>query len=203
MQLDREEKGFSFSKEGPLDMRMDPSDDLTAREIVNEWPEEKLGEVFRDLGEEPRWRRAARAIALGRKKKGLETTKELAELIASTLGRGRNKKLHPATLIFQGLRICVNRELESIQEALPKAIEVMSFGGRIGVMSFHSLEDGIVKRILNKGAFVPARNKYREYVEKPMLKLVNKKPLMAEKEEVRRNPRSRSARLRFAEKLGI
>jgi 16S rRNA (cytosine1402-N4)-methyltransferase len=201
MQLDQQEKGFSFSKEGPLDMRMDPSEQLTAREIVNEWSEKKLGEIFREFGEEPRWRKAAKTIIDAREKGSIETTKQLADLIAQTLGRGLKKKLHPATLIFQALRICVNRELESIQKALPKALEVLSFGGRIGVMSFHRLEDRIVKGIFKQGATVPAQNKYKEYVQKPMLKLLNKKPMEAKPEEVRINPRSRSAKLRFAQKI--
>jgi len=200
MQLDQREKGFSFSKEGPLDMRMDPSEPLTAREIVNEWPEEKLGEIFREFGEEPRWRRAASVIVEARKNGLIESTKELADLIATSLGKGFKKKLHPATLIFQALRICVNRELESIQKALPKAIEMMSFGGRIGVMSFHRLEDRIAKTIFKQGATVPAQNKYKEYVHKPVLTLLNKKPIVASQEEVRSNPRARSAKLRFAQK---
>ncbi|NGX59597.1 MAG: Ribosomal RNA small subunit methyltransferase H [Chlamydiae bacterium] len=201
MQLDKREKGFSFRKEGPLDMRMDPGEHLTAREIVNEWSEEKLGEIFREFGEEPRWRRAAKTIVESRKSQSIETTKELADLIAEQLGRGFKKKLHPATLIFQALRICVNRELEAIQKALPKALEVLSFGGRIGVMSFHRLEDRIAKAIFKEGATVPAQNKYKEYVQKPMLKLLNKKPLQASLQEIRRNPRARSAKLRFAEKV--
>ncbi|MDN3506848.1 MAG: 16S rRNA (cytosine(1402)-N(4))-methyltransferase RsmH [Simkaniaceae bacterium] len=201
MQLDQREKGFSFSKEGPLDMRMDPSEELTASEIVNEWSEEELGEVFREFGEETRWRRAAQIIVEARAKGPIETTKQLADLLAGKLGRGFKKKLHPATLIFQGLRICVNRELESIQNALPKALEVLSFGGRIGVMSFHRLEDRIAKSIFKAGATVPAQNKYKEYVQKPTLKLLNKKPLEASDDEVRANPRARSAKLRFAEKM--
>jgi 16S rRNA (cytosine1402-N4)-methyltransferase len=201
MQLDREEKGFSFSKEGPLDMRMDPSEELTAADIVNEWPEEKLAEIFRDFGEEPRWRRAAKIIAEARSKGAITTTKQLAELIATSLGKGFKKKLHPATLIFQALRICVNRELETIQKALPKALDRLSGGGRIGVMSFHRLEDRIAKELFKQGATVPAQNKYKEYVEKPTLRLLNKKPLVASEAEVRVNPRARSAKLRFAEKM--
>jgi 16S rRNA (cytosine1402-N4)-methyltransferase len=201
MQLDQEEKGFSFSKQGPLDMRMDPTNDLTASEIINEWSEEKLGEVFRDLGEEPRWRRAAKLIVEARKQSPIVTTKQLGDLIAKSLGKGGKKKLHPATLIFQGLRICVNRELESIQKALPKAIELMRFGGKMGVMSFHRLEDRIVKDCFKKAAVVPAQNKYKEMLYRPMLKLLNKKPLVASEKEVKLNPRSRSAKLRFAQKV--
>lgn len=201
MQFDQSEKGFSFSKEGPLDMRMDPSESLTAQEIVNEWPEEKLGQIFREFGEEPRWRKAAKVISEARRKKKIETTKQLADLISNSIGKGIKKKLHPATLIFQALRICVNRELESIQKALPKALEMLSIGGMIGVMSFHSLEDRLVKTLFKQGASIPARNKYKDYIEKPMLKLWNKKPLEASREEVQKNPRARSAKLRFAEKV--
>lgn len=199
MQLDQQEKGFSFSKEGPLDMRMDPSESLTAREIVNTWSEEKLGRLFQDLGEK-RWKKAAKTIVEARKKQTIETTKQLADLIAKTLGKGFKKKLHPATLIFQALRICVNRELESIQKALPKALEILMIGGRIGVMSFHSLEDGIVKTVF-KGATIAARNKYKEYEKRPHLKLLSKKPFEASPQEVKANPRARSAKLRFAEKV--
>jgi len=201
MQLDQGEKGFSFSKEGPLDMRMDPNESLTAKEIVNQWSEEQLGELFREFGEDPRWRRAAKLIVQERKNKAIETTKQLADLVAKGLGRGFKAKLHPATLIFQALRICVNRELESIQKALPKALELLDIGGRIGVMSFHSLEDRIVKTIFKAGATVPAQNKYKEYVQKPYLRLLDKKPKTASSTEVRANPRARSAKLRFAERM--
>ncbi|NGX38301.1 MAG: Ribosomal RNA small subunit methyltransferase H [Chlamydiae bacterium] len=201
MQFDRESKGFSFSKEGPLDMRMDPHEELTAREVINEWSEKKLGEIFREFGEEARWRRAAKIIVEARGRGSIETTKQLADLIAQSLGRGFKKKLHPATLIFQALRICVNRELEAIQKALPKALEVLSCGGRIGVMSFHGLEHRIAKAIFREGATVPAQNKYKEYVQKPTLRLLSKKPQVPTDEEVRFNPRCRSAKLRFAEKI--
>lgn len=203
MQLDKGEKGFSFQQDGPLDMRMDPFGKLTAEEIVNQWPEEKLGEIFKELGEEPRWKKAAAVIVESRKKALIKTTKQLADLITSSLGRGFKKKLHPATLIFQALRICVNRELESVSKALPKAIELLALGGRIGVMSFHRLEDRIVKTLFKQGSTVPAQNKYREYIEKPPLRLMTKKPLIAGNIEVKRNPRSRSAKLRFAEKVSL
>lgn len=201
MQLDREEKGFSFMKAGPLDMRMDPTQDLTAREVVNTYSEEELGEIFRELGEEPRWRRAAKLICLERDKKEIETTKELADMISQNLGKGFKVKLHPATLIFQALRIFVNKELDAIQEALAKGIEALSFGGRIGVMSFHRLEDRIVKTVFKDQATVPAQNKYKDYVEKPYLRLLNKKPEVASDAEVKLNPRSRSAKLRFAMRI--
>ncbi len=194
MQLDQGEKGFSFSKEGPLDMRMDQNDPLTAKEIVNHWSQEKIGELLRIYGEEKRWREAARAIVQARQKTPFQTTKQLAEVIASALSRGMKMKRHPATLVFQGLRIFINRELESLQEALPKAIGWLKKGGRIGVMSFHSLEDRIVKNIFRQAA--PLGKKATG-----VLKLINKKPLIAGRQELFKNPRARSAKLRLAEKL--
>src|ERR1700691_1159299 len=123
MQLDQPEKGFSFSKEGPLDMRMDPtSSHLTARDIVNQWSEKELGELFQQY-EEPRWRRSAKAICEARRKRKIETTTDLANVIAEALGSHGKKRLHPATLVFQALRIYVNQELESLQKGLMKAIE--------------------------------------------------------------------------------
>ena len=200
MQLDKGEKGFSFSKEGPLDMRMDPKASLDAKQVVNEWSEEELGEIFREYGEEPRWRRAARVIIEARRKKPIETTGQLSDLIATSLGKTGKKKLHPATLIFQALRICVNGELEAIREALPKAISFLRPFGRMGVMSFHRLEDGIAKAILKQAAQLPVK-RMKEVGKKPLLRLLNKKPVRATFEEVRKNRRARSALLRFAEKI--
>lgn len=204
MQLDQGQKGFSFSKEGPLDMRMNPQNPLTAKEIVNEWPQEKLGEIFRDLGEEPRWRRAADAIVSSRKKKAIDTTTQLAEIVLSALGFSGRKKLHPATLIFQALRIAVNDELGSIETALKKALALLAPGGRLGVLSFHSLEDRIVKNIFRSAAR-PARSKREAKAQgiEPLFRLVTKKPLTPTSEEIRFNPRARSAKLRFIEKLGF
>jgi 16S rRNA (cytosine1402-N4)-methyltransferase len=201
MQFDQGHKGFSFSKEGPLDMRMDPSTPVTAKEIVNHWSEKELGEIFREYGEEPKWRRAAEAICSERKKQSIDTTNQLADILISALGFRGKKKLHPATLIFQALRICVNNELGSIQTALDKAIKFLSPGGKIGVLSFHSLEDRIVKNIFREAAKPPGK---RERVPvPPLLRLLTKKPLEPSFEEKRANPRSRSAKLRFAEKLGL
>lgn len=197
MQLDRGEKGFSFSKEGPLDMRMDKTAALTAKEIVNKWPEQKLGELFREFGEEPRWRRAAEAICAARKKGSIETTLQLSEILSAALSYTR-KKLHPATLVFQALRICVNDELGQIKTALQKAIDLLDVGGKIGVLSFHSLEDRIVKNIFRDAAHAPKRSKIT-----PTLKLLTKKPLEPTFAEACQNPRARSAKLRFAEKLGF
>ena len=121
MQLDQSHKGFSFLKEGPLDMRMDPTQDITAEDIVNSWPEKDLGELFQKYGEEPRWRRAAKAIVDARRKKRIKTTKDLAQVLSDALQTPLKGKWHPATLIFQALRICVNRELDAIAEGVFKA----------------------------------------------------------------------------------
>ena len=196
MQFDKDYKGFSFSKDGPLDMRMNPLDKLTAKEIINKWSEEALGKIFRELGEEPRWRQAAQAIVAARKKQAIETTKQLSDVICD-MSKGRGK-LHPATLIFQALRIAVNRELDVLIEGLTKAMDLLSAEGRIGVISFHSLEDRIVKNIFRHAA-TPIREGKEKLI--PMMKLLTKKPLIPSLIEIRRNHRARSAKLRFAEKI--
>jgi 16S rRNA (cytosine1402-N4)-methyltransferase len=202
MQLDEKEKGFSFSKEGPLDMRMDPQSSLTAEEIVNHFSEDEIGKILREYGEEPRWRRAAKAIVIARKKQAIRTTKQLAEIITSVLGFSSKKRLHPATLIFQGLRICVNRELESLEEGLKQAIRRLSRGGRIGVISFHRLEDRIVKTLFKVDASIGTKDQRKKGTNPlPLIRLLNKKPLVPTLAEIHANPRSRSAKLRFAEKL--
>ncbi len=199
MQLDRDYKGFSFSKEGPLDMRMDPTSDLTAKEIVNRWPEQELANLFRDLGQEPRHKKAAKAIVEARRKKPILTTTQLAEVIVNALKTPFKGKWHPATLIFQALRMCVNKELDAIATAVAKAIHALSAGGRIGVISFHSLEDVIVKNIFKEASTGP--KKATPHVPLPILRLLTKKPLAPLFAEIRKNPRARSAKLRFAEKL--
>lgn len=199
MQLDRDYKGFSFSKEGPLDMRMDPTSDLTAKEIINHWPEQELSNLFRDLGEEPRYKRAAKAIVEARRRKPIITTTQLAEVIVAALKTPLKGKWHPATLIFQALRICVNRELDAIAEGVSKAIQMLSHGGRIGVMSFHSLEDRIVKNIFKESSTGPT--KANKNAPLAILRLLTKKPFAPIFEEIKKNPRARSAKLRFAEKI--
>lgn len=198
MQLDEGERGFSFQKEGPLDMRMDRDEGITAAEIVNNWPEKKLGELFRDYGEEKRWRQMAKAIVEKRKKSPFSTTTQLSKYIAENFGRGPKKKLHPATLIFQALRIFVNRELEGVEEALRKAIEFLSPKGKIGAISFHRLEDRIVKNIFRDAA---AKRDERGEEKTPLLSVLTKKPIVATPEEERSNPRARSAKLRLAARI--
>jgi 16S rRNA (cytosine1402-N4)-methyltransferase len=195
MQFDRGYRGFSFSKEGKLDMRMDPSTDVTAQQIVNRASEKELGQIFLEYGEEPQWRRAAKAIVQARKKGSIETTIQLAQIIVGALGFRGKGRLHPATLIFQALRIAVNRELDAIQSGLEKAISLLAHGGRLGVLSFHSLEDRIAKNL-----FRTAAKRDKREGTFPLLKLLTKKPLQASLAEQRLNPRSRSAKLRFAER---
>jgi 16S rRNA (cytosine1402-N4)-methyltransferase len=190
MQVDHPEKGFSFSKEGPLDMRMDPDLPTDAADIVNTFSERELGKIFRELGEERRWRSAAKAVVLARKKKRLETTTDLTEALKHVLtwgGRG-GKQIHPMTLVFQALRIFVNDELAAIQEAIPQGVDWLTAGGRMGVISFHSLEDRIVKHA------------FKEASQLGKIVLLTKKPIIADRNEVRVNPRSRSAKMRFLEK---
>lgn len=196
MQFDKGYKGFSFSKDGPLDMRMDPESKLTAKEIVNKYSEKELGEIFRDLGEDRQWRRAAQVIVEARRKKPLETTKQLADILIAALGFKGKKRLHPATLIFQALRMAVNHELEAIQTGLAKAVSFLSKGGRMGVISFHSLEDRIVKNLFKMASF-----RKKGDASEAVLKTLTKKPLVPALAEIRHNPRARSAKMRFAEKL--
>lgn len=197
MQLDQEQRGFSFLKEGPLDMRMDPQGQLTAKEIVNHWPEKALSELFATYGEEPRHKRAAKAIVEKRRKKPFSTTKELADALKSALKTPLKGKWHPATLIFQALRICVNGELDAIAEGVFKALRFLSKGGRIGAISFHSLEDRIVKNIFKDASLKPKKRGDEVF---PLLHLLTKKPVTPSLNEMRLNPRARSAKLRFAEK---
>lgn len=201
MQLDEGERGFSFLKEGPLDMRMDPESGLTAKEIVNKWSEKDLGNLFREYGEERQWRKAAKAIVIARKKKTIETTTELADILSASIGRSK-KKLHSATLVFQALRISVNRELEAAEEGITEALKILAPGGRIGVLSFHRLEDRLVKNLF-RAASKPLKKivDMKETHFYPMLKLLTKKPLVPTLQESRSNRRSRSAKLRVAEKL--
>ncbi len=198
MQLDQEDKGFSFSKEGPLDMRMDPTQPLTAKEIVNHWSEKDLKEIFQEYGEDPRAEKAAKAVVEARRKSSIETTKQLADILSSALKTKTRGRLHPATLVFQALRICVNQELEAIKKGLSKAISLLSSEGKIGVMSFHSLEDRIVKNVFRMAATPRKEGKERWA---PILQLLTKKPLVPSWAEIRLNPRARSAKLRFAQKI--
>lgn len=204
MQLDRAEKGFSFMREGPLDMRMNPEGELTAEEIVNEWPERELGVIFRDYGEEKQWRAAARAIVSARAKKRISSTIELGEVLQFLRFGKQKKKIHPLTLVFQALRIAVNRELDVLKQALPQAIEALKPGGVLAIISFHSLEDRLVKESFRFAASDKWSSSGIGGVfldKKPEARLLTRKPLIASEEEMTSNPRSRSAKLRAIEKL--
>ncbi|HRD55844.1 MAG TPA: 16S rRNA (cytosine(1402)-N(4))-methyltransferase RsmH [Parachlamydiaceae bacterium] len=203
MQLDLAEKGFSFMRDGPLDMRMDKDSQLTAEKIVNEWDEKEIGRVLREYGEEKQWRKAASAIVQARKKAPITTTLQLKELL-SPLFSWKKKGINPLTLIFQGLRIAVNRELDVLEVMIPKSLELLQKGGRLGVITFHSLEDRIVKNAFRFAASdkfdtVGLGGVFKD--KEPLVKILTKKPLAAAEEEITKNPRSRSAKLRFIEKL--
>jgi len=187
LQLKDFERGFSFHSEERLDMRMDQTEPLTAWDVVNKYPEQKLTQIFRDYGDEPFARRIAREIIRQRGKKTIDTCKELADLVKRTVPR--HGRLHPATQIFQAIRIEVNKEFEELREGLLQAVELLNSGGRICVISYHSGEDRVVK------------NFFREEEQKGHLRILTKKPLLPSLEEVTKNPSARSARLRGGEKI--
>lgn len=197
MQLDEKERGFSFRGEGPLDMRMDPEASLTAEKIVNQYPEAEIAKILFEYGEERRSRQIAKAIVLHRKKKAIRTTAELVKIVEPIVGRG---PIHPATRVFQALRIAVNDELGELERGLEAAIEHVGPGGRMAVISFHSLEDRIAKTIFRKNEWRPTK---RGQESSGTLKILTKKPAIPTDEEVRANARSRSAKLRIAEKLSV
>jgi 16S rRNA (cytosine1402-N4)-methyltransferase len=194
-QLDTPERGFSFTADAPLDMRLDPTQGETAADLVNATPEDQLADLIYRYGEERGSRRIARFIAEARRRQPIATTAELADLVARALG-GRHGKIHPATRTFQALRIAVNRELESLEAALPQAVELLAPGGRLAVIAFHSLEDRIVKLFFRAESGYGGDNAGAE-----RLQIITKKPIEASDQEARTNPRSRSAKLRVAEKL--
>lgn len=188
-QLEEAERGFSFNKDAPLDMRMDNSKGVSAKDLVNGLYEKELAELFWKLGEDNFSKPIARAIVQYRERKPIETTNELAQIVLSVRRRSPSDRTHPATRVFQALRIAVNDELNSLKEALPNAFSVLAPGGRIVVISFHSLEDRIVK------------NYFKELDMQKAGKLITEKPIETSEEEASENPRSRSAKLRVIEKL--
>lgn len=189
-QLTDSERGFSFLKEGPLDMRMDRNSFLCAYDLVNNLSEFELESIFRKFGEERYSRRVAHALVEKRKLEPVQNTAKLTEIIVGAMPQSSFKyKIHPATRIFQALRIAVNRELEALEQGLDKSILLLKKGGRIGVISFHSLEDRIAKRT------------FRKFASSKVLNIINKKPIIAGKEELEENNASRSAKLRVAEKI--
>jgi 16S rRNA (cytosine1402-N4)-methyltransferase len=205
LQLDTAERGFSFGKEGPLDMRMDPTAGLTAADIVNTWGEEALANAFYEYGEETKSRRIAAAIV---RQRPLRTTWDLARVVEQAVGRaGGQTRIHPATRVFLALRILVNGELDSLNEALPRACGLLSpgsdgrEGGRIAVIAFHSLEDRMVKQFFRREStdcLCPAGLPVCRCGHTASLRLLTRKAIRPSAEEVARNPRSRSAVLRGA-----
>jgi 16S rRNA (cytosine1402-N4)-methyltransferase len=189
-QLQAERKGFSFKENSRLDMRMDPDLKITAYDLVNGLSKNELERIFKTYGEE-RWsRRIAKAIVAQRKRQPIETSYQLAELILRTVGRSfKRTGFHPATRCFQALRIIVNNELENLKVALPQAVKLLEKNGRLVIISFHSLEDRIVK------------NFFRQEKDEQNLAVLTKKPIRPSQDEVRQNPSSRSAKLRAAERI--
>ena len=202
MQIDRPERGFSYAVDAPLDMRMDPSAPQSAREIVNELDERELADVLRRYGEERFARQIARAIVRRRETQPFERTADLVETIKAALPAPRRfGDGHPAKRVFQALRIAVNQELESLERALPAALTMLRPGGRVAVISFHSLEDRIVKRFFAaeaRGCVCPPDLPVCVCGHEPRLRLVTKKAVRPAPQEVAGNPRSASARLRVA-----
>jgi 16S rRNA (cytosine1402-N4)-methyltransferase len=199
MQLDTPARGFSFQADGPLDMRFDPSQPLTAGDVVNHWSERDIANLIWRYGEEPQSRRIARAIVQTRP---LRTTQELAAVVARSTG-GRKGSTHPATRTFQALRIAVNGELQALEAFLPQAVEALSPGGRLAVIAFHSLEDRMVKQFFrqeSRDCLCPPQQPVCTCGHKASLVEVNRRPIEASVEEVEENPRARSARLRIVEK---
>lgn len=195
-------RGFSFQEDGPLDMRMDPRGGRTAADLVNTLPVGELSVIFRQYGEEPQAGRIAAAVVRARIHAPIRTTAQLAALVASVKG-GRGK-IHPATMVFQALRIAVNDELASVAAALPQAVALLRPGGRLAVIAFHSLEDRIVKRYLHdeaKACRCPPQQPVCTCERRPPLQLLGRHAIQAAEEETGRNPRARSARLRVAERL--
>lgn len=203
MQLDRAERGFSFMKDGPLDMRMGRSGP-TAADLVAELPAEELARVFREYGEEPRARAVARGLVEARKEAPIRTTGELRRLVTKAVGPRREEGKDPATRVFQALRIATNRELVELERFLDDAISRLSLGARLAVLSYHSLEDRIVKDVFrdrSAGCSCPPSFPVCVCSRRRVLALVTRKPVRPSDEELHENRRSRSARMRVAERV--
>ncbi|HAL91858.1 MAG TPA: 16S rRNA (cytosine(1402)-N(4))-methyltransferase, partial [Verrucomicrobia bacterium] len=204
MQLDRAERGFSFLRDSPLDMRMDDRQELTAAKLLQRLPEAELADVLWRYGEEPMSRRIAKAVVAARTRgAALETTSQLAELVSQVKG-GRRGRTHPATQTFQALRMAVNGELAALETALPAALDLLAPGGRLAVISFHSLEDRMVKQFMaaHEGRMESlAKGGSRWSGQLPRARRVVRKAVVATEEEIARNPRARSAKLRVLERM--
>jgi 16S rRNA (cytosine1402-N4)-methyltransferase len=207
MQIDTWQRGFSYSYDAPLDMRMDPAQELSAREVIAEWDEPRLARIFRDYGEERYARQIAHAIVGERTRAPIETTLELVEVIkAAVPAPARFASGHPAKRVFQAIRIVVNEELDQLDEALPLAWELLVPGGRIAAISFHSLEDRRVKQFLAAraiGCICPPDLPICVCGRTPEAELPRRRAIVASPGELTLNPRAASAHLRFARKLEV
>jgi 16S rRNA (cytosine1402-N4)-methyltransferase len=202
MQLDRPERGFSYAVDAPLDMRMNPRDAISAREIVNDWTERDLVQIFKRYGEERYARQIAKAIGRERRRRPIERTGELVEIIRAAIpAPARFGDGHPAKRVFQALRIAVNDELGELEHALPAAFEMLRPGGRLAVISFHSLEDRLVKHFMRekeRGCVCPPDFPVCVCGHEPELRALNRRPIRPSSRETAANPRAASARLRVA-----
>ena len=204
-QLDDGERGFSYMVDAPLDMRMNNEDSLTAHTVVNTWPYEELKRILYDYGEERYAPKIAAAICARREAKPIETTLELVDIIRSAMpAAALREKQHPAKRSFQAIRIAVNDELSSVEKVMADAIPRLNPGGRLAVITFHSLEDRIVKNAMQnaaRGCTCPPSFPVCVCGKKPQVKIVTRKPIVSGDEELERNPRARSAKLRICEKI--
>ena len=205
-QLDDKSRGFSYMNDAPLDMRMNNEDPLTAYDVVNTWPQEELKRILFDYGEERYAPRIAEAICRVRAEKPIETTLQLVDVIRGAMpAQALREAQHPAKRSFQAIRIAVNDELGSVEKVMRDAVACLNPGGRLAVITFHSLEDRIVKTAMvnaSKGCTCPPSFPVCVCGKKPKVKLISKKPIVSAQEELDRNPRARSAKLRVCEKLG-
>lgn len=201
VQLENDYRGFSFRRKARLDMRFDTTQDLTAYQIINEYPEREIADLIFGLGEETKSRQIAHAIV---SKRPIETTTDLAYLIGGIVKKSAHSKIHPATKTFQAIRMAVNSEMDNLRCGIEKSVDVLKPGGRMVVISYHSLEDRLVKRIFqkeSKDCICPV--KYIECIcnHKSSMKIINRRVIKPEPSEINNNPRSRSARMRVAERI--
>lgn len=203
-QLDRAERGFSFQQDAPLDMRFGPAATQTAADLVERLSQSDLQRIFQEYGEERFARRVAQRIVEERAHSPIRTTGRLAEIVTRAKPRANREHIHPATRVFQALRIAVNDELERLREALPQAVNALRAGGRLAVISFHSLEDRIVKQFMRqeaRGCICPPELPACICGRQPTLRVLTTRPVVASQAEVASNPRARSAKLRVAERI--